>query len=74
MKLLDELGFTNDKLPDGDSFSQDDGRCLVIPSVYEVYRGYIVFAFSVCLFIPPVYEVYRGYIVFAFSVCLFVCV
>ena len=26
-KLLDELGFTNDKVPDGDSFSQDDGRC-----------------------------------------------
>ena len=38
---------------------------IVIPPVYEVYRGYIV--------IPPVYKVYRGYIVFAFSVCLFVC-
>ena len=25
VKLLDELGFTNDKIPDGDSFSQDDG-------------------------------------------------
>ena len=39
---------------------------LIIPPVYEVYRGYIV--------IPPVYEVYRGYIVFAFSVCVCVCV
>ena len=39
---------------------------IVIPPVYEVYRGYIV--------IPPVYEVYRGYIVFAFSVCVCVCV
>ena len=27
------------------------GRCrqLIIPPVYEVYRGYIVFAFSVCV-------------------------
>ena len=55
---------------------------------YEVYRGYIVFAFSVimfvclsvCLFVClsvnllyPRYEVYRGYIVFAFSVIMFVC-
>ena len=23
----------------------------IIPPVYEVYRGYIVFAFSVCLFV-----------------------
>ena len=38
---------------------------IIIPPVYEVYRGYIV--------IPPVYEVYRGYIVFAFSVCVLVC-
>ena len=34
---------------------------VIIPPVYEVYRGYIVF-------------VYRGYIVFAFSVRMFVCV
>ena len=39
---------------------------IIIPPVYEVYRGYIV--------IPPVYEVYRGYIVLAFSVCVCVCV
>ena len=31
MKLLDELGFTNDKVPDGDSFSQDDGECQISP-------------------------------------------
>ena len=24
---------------------------LIIPPVYEVYRGYIVFAFSVCVFV-----------------------
>ena len=52
---------------------------------HEVYRVYIVFAFSVImfvclfvclsvsLFIIPRYEVYRGYIVFAFSVIMFVC-
>ena len=45
---------------------------------YEVYRGYIVFAFSVIMFSAPCflyprYEVYRGYIVFAFSVIMFVC-
>ena len=33
MKLLDELGFTNDKVPDGDSFSQDDGK-------YPILRFY----------------------------------
>ena len=35
MKLLDELGFTNDKVPDGDSFSQDDG-------MYHDYLCYIL--------------------------------
>ena len=56
---------------------------IIIPPVYEVYRGYIVFVFSVTmcvcvcvcvckLFIPPVYEVYRGYTVFVFSVTMFV--
>ena len=24
---------------------------IIIPPVYEVYRGYIVFAFSVCVFV-----------------------
>ena len=24
---------------------------MILPPVYEVYRGYIVFAFSVCLFV-----------------------
>ena len=48
---------------------------VIIPPAYEVYRGYIVFAFSVrMLVIPPAYEVYRGYIVFAFSVRMLVCV
>ena len=41
-----------------------------MPLVYKVYRGYVVFVFSVI--IPPVYEAYRGYIVFVFSVTMFV--
>ena len=28
-----------------------DQVVIIIPPVYEVYRGYIVFAFSVCLFV-----------------------
>ena len=55
--------------------------CLYLYPRYEVYRGYIVFAFSVIMFVGlsvcwfvlyPRYEVYRGYIVFAFSVIMFV--
>ena len=32
-------------------FGADQYRTLVIPPVYEVYRGYIVFAFSVLMFV-----------------------
>ena len=32
-------------------FSRDGARKLIIPPVYEVYWGYIVFAFSVTMFV-----------------------
>ena len=42
------------------------------PSVRSIYRGYIVFVFSVTMFvIPPVYKAYSGYIVFVFFITMF---
>ena len=29
----------------------ESSKSIIIPPVYEVYRGYIVFAFSVCVFV-----------------------
>ena len=29
----------------------DDNSNIIIPPVYKVYRGYIVFAFSVCVLV-----------------------
>ena len=44
------------------------GLCFLLYPRYEVYRGYIVFAFSVIMFVCL-----SVYIVFAFSVIMFVC-